>query len=28
VDGAEAARFCRHVIDLLEDPDALVLEAL
>jgi pyruvate dehydrogenase E2 component (dihydrolipoamide acetyltransferase) len=28
VDGAEAARFCRHVIGLLEDPDALVLEAL
>jgi pyruvate dehydrogenase E2 component (dihydrolipoamide acetyltransferase) len=26
VDGAEAARFCKHVIRLLENPDALLLE--
>ncbi|MFT2721158.1 dihydrolipoamide acetyltransferase family protein [Deinococcus sp. A31D244] len=28
VDGAEAARFCREVIRLLENPDRLLLEAL
>ncbi len=28
VDGAEAARFCKFLIGLLEDPDALALEAL
>ncbi|WP_309573035.1 2-oxo acid dehydrogenase subunit E2 [Deinococcus sp.] len=28
VDGAEAARFCREVIRLLEEPDRLMLEAL
>lgn len=28
VDGAEAARFCREVIRLLENPDRLMLEAL
>lgn len=28
VDGAEAARFCKEVIRLLEDPDRLMLEAM
>lgn len=28
VDGAEAARFCREIIRLLEEPDRLMLEAL
>jgi len=28
VDGAEAARFCKYLIALLEDPDALLMEAI
>ena len=28
IDGAEAARFCKEVIRLLENPDRLMLEAM
>jgi 2-oxoisovalerate dehydrogenase E2 component (dihydrolipoyl transacylase) len=28
VDGAEAARFCKQIVRLLENPDILLLEAI